>query len=79
PQMPRSLRFCFDQVVRLLSRLPVENARPARQLAATMLAQLEFAVIHEILEEGLHGYLERFVDQTIQLGELIREAYLELE
>jgi uncharacterized alpha-E superfamily protein len=79
PQMPRSLRFCFDQVVRLLSRLPIDNARPARQLAATMHAQLEFAVIDEILEEGLHGYLERFVDQTIQLGELIREAYLELE
>jgi uncharacterized alpha-E superfamily protein len=79
PQMPRSLRFCFDQVVRLLSRLPIENARPARQLAATMHAQLEFADIDEILEGGLHEYLERFVDQTIRLGELISEAYLELE
>ena len=45
-----------------------------------MHAQLEFAVIEEILDsQGLHGYLERFVDQTIQLGESIHEAYLELE
>ena len=79
PQMPRSLRFCFDQVVRLLGRLPTENARPARQLAATMHAQLEFGEIDEILEEGLLGYLERFINSNFELGELIREAYLELE
>lgn len=79
PQMPRSLRFCFDQVVRLLGRLPTENARPARQLAATLQAQLEFGEIDEILEEGLLDYLERFLDSNFALGELIREAYLELE
>ena len=79
PQMPRSLRFCFDQVVRLLGRLPTGNARPARQLAATMHAQLEFGEIDEILEEGLLGYLERFINSNFELGELIREAYLELE
>ncbi len=79
PQMPRSLRFCFNQVVRLLGRLPTENARPARQLAATMDAQFEFGDIDEILEEGLPDYLERFVNSNFELGELIREAYLELE
>ena len=79
PQMPRSLRFCFDQVVRLLGRLPTDNARPARQLAATMHAQLEFGEIEEILEEGLLEYLERFLNSNFELGQLIREAYLELE
>ena len=42
-------------------------------------AQFEFGDIDEILEEGLPDYLERFVNSNFELGELIREAYLELE
>lgn len=77
--LPRSLRFCMDQIMRLLARLPNENARAARRLAATIQAQLEYAAIEEIIDQGLETFLEAFVDQTIELGGLLQQAYLELE
>ncbi|MGE0310414.1 MAG: alpha-E domain-containing protein [Lautropia sp.] len=79
PTLPRSLRFCLDQIVRLLAKLPSANARAARRLAATAQAELEYASIEEILSRGLDSFLDDFLQRNGQLGDLLRRAYLELE
>jgi uncharacterized alpha-E superfamily protein len=77
--VPRSLRFCFDQLVRILSELPSENAKPARRLAATMLANLEFGDVDDVHAQGYLPFLDRFIQQTALLGDAIHQAYLELK
>ncbi len=79
PTLPRSLRFCFDEIVRILTLLPGATAKPARRLAVTLLANLEFASIEEIYSEDYHGFLERFLLETAQLGDALHHAYLELK
>jgi uncharacterized alpha-E superfamily protein len=77
--VPRSLRFCFDQIVRILSELPSANAKPARRLAATMLAKLEFADVEDVYAQGYQRFLEDFIMQTARLADAIHQAYLELK
>ena len=79
PTLPRSLRFCYDEIARILKLLPEATAKPARRLAATILAGLEFADIEEIYSDDYHAFLESFLDETAQLGEAVHEAYLELK
>ena len=59
--------------------LPGATAKPARRLAATILANLEFADIEEIHTEDYRAFLERFIGETAQLGEALHQAYLELK
>jgi uncharacterized alpha-E superfamily protein len=77
PTLPRSLRFCFDEIVRILELLPGATARPARRLAATMQANLRFADIEEIHSQDYRAFLERFLGETALLGEALHHAYLE--
>ena len=79
PTLPRSLRFCFDEIVRILELLPGATAKPSRRLAATILANLEFAEIEEIYSEDYHPFLENFLVETAQLGDALHHAYLELK
>jgi uncharacterized alpha-E superfamily protein len=79
PTLPRSLRFCFDEIVRILKLLPGATAKPARRLAATMLANLEFADVEEIYSQDYRAFLEEFLVQTAQLGDAVHQAYLELK
>ncbi len=79
PTLPRSLRFCFDEIVRTLALLPDATGKPARRLAATMLANLEFADLEEIYSRDYRMFLEDFLVQTAQLGAAVQHAYLELK
>ena len=69
PSLPRSLRFCFDEIVRILGLLPDATAKPARRLAATMQANLEFADLEEIYSRDYRTFLEVFLVQTAKLGD----------
>jgi uncharacterized alpha-E superfamily protein len=79
PTLPRSLRFCFDEIVRILTLLPGATAKPARRLAAIIQANLEFADLEEIYSHDYRAFLEAFLVQTAQLGDAIHQAYLELK
>ena len=65
--------------MRILSELPSENAKPARRLAATMLANLEFGDVDDVHAQGYLPFLDRFIQQTALLGDAIHQAYLELK
>lgn len=77
PTLPRSLRFCFDQIDDVLQALPQESGRAARRIAAEMLARLRHGSIDEVFGAGLHEYLHRFLTDNVRLGDAVHAAYLE--
>ncbi len=79
PSLPRSLRFCFDQIERILRDLPPQSGRPARRLAAMIQARLAYGDVSEALSYGLHEFLERFLQDNVLLGQALHAAYLELK
>jgi uncharacterized alpha-E superfamily protein len=79
PSLPRSLRFCFDEVDRILSELPQAPARLARRLAAHMLALLEHGELEDVYGVGLDAFLERFLRNNVRLGEAVHAAYMEMK
>ncbi|MGD9942782.1 MAG: alpha-E domain-containing protein [Burkholderiaceae bacterium] len=79
PQLPRSLRFCLDEIEGLLRQLPPESGRPPLRLAATLRARLAYGDLAEVHAYGLYNFLERFLRDNVRLGEAVRAAYLELK
>ena len=79
PTLPRSLRSCFDEVVRILAELPQAPARAARRLAAHMLALLEHGELEDVYGVGLDAFLERFLRNNVRLGDAVHAAYMEMK
>jgi uncharacterized alpha-E superfamily protein len=79
PSVPRSLRFCFDEVERILGELPLEPGRTPRRLAAHMLALLEHGALEDVHAVGLDIFLERFLRNNVRLGEAVNAAYMEIK
>jgi uncharacterized alpha-E superfamily protein len=75
--VPRSLRACTEEIDQTLSQLPGVNGRPAQRLAAELDARLRYTGIDEILEEGLHEWLNESIPLMAQLGNEIHSSYLE--
>jgi uncharacterized alpha-E superfamily protein len=79
PTLPRSLRSCFDEVVRILDELPQGPGRAARRLAAHMHALLEHGALEDVESVGLDPFLERFLRNNNRLGEAVQAAYMEMK
>ena len=75
--VPRSLRACTEEINQILADLPGANGRPAQRLAAELDARLRYTGIDEILDEGLHEWLNEQIPLVRQLGNAIHTAYLE--
>ncbi len=76
--VPRSLRFCVDEICDILERLPSQSGRMARRLAVQLQARLRYGDLQEVYERGLYNYLERFIEYNTEVGVAIGQAYLEL-
>jgi uncharacterized alpha-E superfamily protein len=79
PLLPRSLRFCFDEIERILNDLPEASGRQARLIAAMINARLTYGDLTEVYEAGLQETLDRFLRDNTRLGEAVHRAYLELK
>jgi uncharacterized alpha-E superfamily protein len=77
PTLPRSLRFCFDEIERILVQLPQEAGREARRLAAVLRAGLAFGDLEDVYRVGLREFLDGFLSENIRLGEAVQAAYME--
>ncbi|NDV12677.1 alpha-E domain-containing protein [Crenobacter caeni] len=77
PDMPRSLRACFDEIYKWLARLEGDNGRAAKRLAAELRAAQAYTSVDEVFDAGLHDYLTRMLGDITRLGALVHEAYLE--
>jgi uncharacterized alpha-E superfamily protein len=79
PTVPRSLRFCFDEVVRILGQVPQAPARVARRLAVHMHALLEHGALEDVDAVGLDAFLKRFLANNVRLGDAVHAAYMEMK
>ncbi|MDF0600396.1 alpha-E domain-containing protein [Psychromarinibacter sp. C21-152] len=77
-QCPRSLLSCVSEVNESLDVLARAYHRTtgAQTEVRGMLGELAEARVDDILREGLHEFLQRFIDRTRRLAEAIRASYL---
>jgi uncharacterized alpha-E superfamily protein len=74
--MPRSLMGCMEEVVANLKQVCNDSSAGTERFAGRLHAQLKFASIEDILEEGLHDYLDRFLEDINVLGNRVSRDFL---
>ena len=74
--MPRSLLACMDQVVATLKQVGNEVSADTERFAGKLHAELMFGNIDEILADGLHDYLTRFLERMFELGNRVSRDFL---
>lgn len=75
-KMPRSLVACLCGVVSNLQEVRNDQSHETERLAEELYARLQSAQIEEILEEGLHQFLTRFLASIAELGNGIGRDFL---
>jgi uncharacterized alpha-E superfamily protein len=77
---PRSVRFCAAELNHALRRISgVAEGRfcnGAEKLAGRLVAELQFSTIDEIVELGLHGYLDLLQTKLNNIGFAMFDAYI---
>jgi uncharacterized alpha-E superfamily protein len=74
--MPRSLMGCMEEVVTNLKQVCNDHSGGTERFAGRLHAQLKFATIDDILEQGLHDYLDRFLADINELGNRVSHDFL---
>ena len=79
PEMPRSLRACYEQVMQnldiLAGRYEGRSGAPHRITGET-LARLRYSSIEDIFQTGLHEFLTETIERTLVIGADIDSFYL---
>lgn len=79
PEFPRSLVFCFDQIVLNLDAIQNRDPRltaECKRLANSQYADLRYGRIEQIFREGLHEYLSDVIARCEILGTEIARGHL---
>ncbi|WP_018236522.1 alpha-E domain-containing protein [Ensifer sp. BR816] len=76
-RMPRSLAYCYEKIVSNLGYLAREYSErhAAHETAEETLASLRSQSISDIMDRGLHEYLEEFISHNNRLGQEITDGY----
>jgi len=74
--MPRSLQFCLNSVIKNLELIANSNSGETQRQAGMLHAQLRYGRIEDILEHGLHEWLSDFMDRIYLLGNGISKDFL---
>ncbi len=74
--MPRSLLFCMQGVVKNLQLVANRHSAETQRQAGQLHAQLRYARIEDILAHGLHAWLTDFMDRIYLLGDGISKDFL---
>ena len=74
--MPRSLHFCMNGVLKNLNLIANRQSGETQRQAGLLHAQLHYARVEEILEHGLHEWLTDFMDGIYLLGDGISKDFL---
>ena len=74
--MPRSLQFCMNSVVKNLDYIANNHSGETARQAGILHAQLHYGKIEDILSHGLHDWLANFMDHIYLLGEGISKDFL---
>ena len=79
PELPRSLVACFGRVSELLDDIAAEQGGrrgECHRLAGELHANLRYARIGDIFEEGLHAFLTSTIERAAGLGAAIDAFYI---
>jgi uncharacterized alpha-E superfamily protein len=76
-QMPRSLAYCYEKIVANLGYLSRQYGErlAAHDTADAILATLQNGNVKDIMDKGLHEFLDDFVSQNNRLGAEISNGY----
>lgn len=74
--MPRSLVACMQEVLINLVHVRNSDSYKTERLIGKVHSELKYADINDILARGLHDYLDRFLEQTLQIGKGISRDFL---
>ena len=74
--MPRSLHFCLNGVVKNLDLIENSLSHETQRQAGMLHALLHYARVEDILEQGLHEWLTDFMDRIYLLGNGISKDFL---
>ena len=77
-ELPRSLASCYGNLVQNLDYIARAYGRqgPAQRRARTIRTRIENSRMEDIFQNGLHEFIEEFIDDNNQLGVAISEQYL---
>ena len=76
PELPRSLRYCADEVCQGLDQLAGGRDLEAQRLAGELRARLRFARMDRILKEGLHEFLSEVTNRIADLSNQLNKDFL---
>ncbi len=76
-RMPRSLAYCYEKIASNLGYLAREygERHAAHETAEQTLESLRSRSIDDIMDQGLHEYLEEFISHNNRLGQEITDGY----
>jgi len=76
PDMPRSLLSSMRAVSEDLARVSNQRSTETQRRAGMLCAELQFGRVEDILDSGLHQYLDHFLDRINDLGNRISQDFL---
>ncbi|MFC4276001.1 alpha-E domain-containing protein [Achromobacter aloeverae] len=74
--MPRSLLASMRAVAGTLALVANDRSAETGRRAGKLCAELQYARVEDILADGLHRYLEQFLERTNDLGNRISQDFL---
>ncbi|WP_349435249.1 alpha-E domain-containing protein [Pararhizobium sp. A13] len=76
-RMPRSLAYCYEKIASNLGYLAREygESHAAHATAEETLASLRSHSIKDVMDQGLHEYIENFISHNNRLGQEISDGY----
>jgi uncharacterized alpha-E superfamily protein len=74
--MPRSLRASMNEVVTNLEAVRNDTSAETERRAGQLQSELHYARIEDILRDGMHEYLNRFLQRVNDMGERISRDFL---
>ncbi|MDQ0321321.1 putative alpha-E superfamily protein [Pararhizobium capsulatum DSM 1112] len=76
-RMPRSLAYCYDKIVSNLGYLAREygERNAANETAEKTMLSLRNHSIKDVMDKGLHEYIENFISDNNRLGQEISDGY----
>jgi uncharacterized alpha-E superfamily protein len=77
-ELPRSLASCYDNLVQNLDRIARAYGRqgPAQRQARAIRTRLQNSRMQEIFQQGLHEFINEFIDNNNRLSGAITEQFL---
>lgn len=74
--MPRSLHACLDEITPILEQLCATRGWECLRLAGELHAALHYGRMEDIFQQGLHEFLQEFIESNYALGSEIQRTFL---